>query len=87
MSGQLRGPYKYHMYRQRNMGGSKCTKLIGLGDAAVSLCGGYFRTVSGNYAGFAGFWIADHCAWKGLAGGRFFLEDDADTRLAFHKPS
>ena len=87
ISGRLRGEFKHKECRQWNKFGSKCTQLIAMGDAAVSICGDYFRWLYCDYVGYAGFWITDHCAWKGLAGGRFFLEDDADTKLAFHKPS
>ena len=85
LSGRLRGEFKHRECMQKNMWGSKCTKLIEMGDAAASICGDYFRWVSCDYVGEAGFWITDHCAWKGLAGGRFFLEDGKGTRLAFHK--
>jgi len=70
---------------QKNKFGSKCTQLKEMGDAAVSICGNYFRWVYCDYVGEAGFWITDHCAWNGLAGGQFFLEDGAGTRLAFHR--
>jgi len=87
LSGRLRGERKHWECVQGNnwLGGSHCTKLIEMGDAAASICGNYLRWVYCDYVGEAGFWITDHCAWKGLAGGRFFLEDGKGTKLAFHK--
>ncbi|CUS11891.1 unnamed protein product [Tuber aestivum] len=69
----------------RNAFGSKCTKLHALGDAALSLCGVLFRWYFCDAAGFAGFWISDHCAWNGLAGGRFIYDDIPAMTLAVHK--
>jgi len=68
---------------QKNMWGSKCTKLIGMGDAAASICGDYFRWIYCDTVGEGGFRITDRCAWNGLSGGRFLSDDGAGTRLAY----
>ena len=57
-----------------------------MGDAAASICGEYLRGFICDVVGFAGFWIADHCAWNGLAGGRFYVGEGPEMKLAFHKP-
>ncbi|PUU73826.1 hypothetical protein B9Z19DRAFT_1094340 [Tuber borchii] len=87
ISGRLRGEFHNQQCKQRNELGSRCTQLIAMGDAAASICGSYTRWFACDYVGFAGFWITDHCAWNGLAGGRFFVEDKFDTKFTFHKPS
>ncbi|PWW77130.1 hypothetical protein C7212DRAFT_315070 [Tuber magnatum] len=85
VSGELRGKYRNSVCMQRNPFGSKCTTLHSLGDAAISLCGVLFRWYFCDAAGFAGFWISDHCAWNGLAGGRFIYDDIPESRVAVHK--
>ena len=57
-----------------------------MGDAAASICGEYLRGFICDVVGFAGFWISDHCAWNGLAGGRFYVGEGPEMKLAFHKP-
>ena len=57
-----------------------------MGDAAASICGEYLRGFICDVVGFGGFWISDNCAWNGLAGGRFYVGEGPQMKLAFHKP-
>ncbi|KAG0643717.1 hypothetical protein HOY80DRAFT_944353 [Tuber brumale] len=85
VSGELRGERKNWPCMQRNPFGSHCTKLHSLGDAAISFCGPFAALYPCDAAGYAGFWIADHCAWNGLTGGRFLYGDIWNSIFAIHK--
>jgi len=51
----------------------------------MSMCGVPMRWVYCRNAAWIGFYILDHCEWKGLVGGRFSLDDEPPSMFAVHK--
>ncbi|PWW75715.1 hypothetical protein C7212DRAFT_363834 [Tuber magnatum] len=81
----LRDRFGDAMCRQENLGGSQCTQLLAYGNAGESLCGEPLRWIPCRTAALVGFWIADHCEWNGLVGGRFWFDDSPPSIIAVHK--
>ena len=85
LSEVLRDRFGNSLCRQENHGGSKCTQLWSYLDSGMSMCGVPMRWVWCKDAAWVGFYIADHCEWKGLVGGRFWFDDQPPSRIAVHK--
>ncbi|RPA91588.1 hypothetical protein L873DRAFT_1794775 [Choiromyces venosus 120613-1] len=86
VSSQLRSTYKWSMCQQRNPWGSRRTKLLGLGDAAVSIC--TVRALTWTWCDAVGYAaIGSRVIVLGMdwRGGRFFFEDFPPTEIAVHK--
>ncbi|KAI5788279.1 hypothetical protein EDC01DRAFT_631230 [Geopyxis carbonaria] len=59
----------------QNEFGSKCTKHVSVGGAAISVCGAWQQWLPCSMVGVMSRMVAAQCQWNGLAGGRVVIHD------------
>lgn len=70
--------------QQKNLTGSRCTKMSDVGSAAIGICGTYNVWVTCRLAAHAAWVIQQQCVSNGRAGGTVWPEEGKTTKIIIY---